>query len=226
MGNCLYTHSLICLDALNLKQQVKELEDNGCDMLHIDILDGYFSPSMPLGLDLVNRVRDITDLPFDVHLMVKEQKFFVDELLKIGVQRISFHIEDEPHVDWLLSYIKSHGVKAGVALKPATSLSTIDYVIEKCDQVVLMLMNPGYAASKTEKQVSYATRKIEGLSKIILENNLNTEIEIDGRVSIENVKKYANKNVDLFVCGTTMTNRDDLAGSYAKLNALRKSNLN
>ena len=115
--SCILSPSLICLDMCNLEREVKTLENNGIKMLHVDILDGHFSPSMPLGLDTVRQLRAKTDLFFDCHVMVTEQDFFVDELLDIGVDQIVFHGETQPHIDGMINRIHAKGVKTGVALK-------------------------------------------------------------------------------------------------------------
>lgn len=214
--------SLITLDMTNLESQVRELERSGAKMLHVDILDGHFSPSMPLGLDTVRQLREKTELPFDCHVMVTEPDFFVDELLDIGVQQIVFQAETAPHIDGLLNRIHAAGVRAGIALKPATPLDTLEYVLEKCDTVLLMLINPGYAQVRGEKQVPYADRKIRDLRKLIDDRGLDTKIEIDGRVSPENIAAYGGGCVDLFVCGSTCIDRKDIPGSMKKLLEIRK----
>lgn len=220
---CIISPSLICLDMCNLEQQVKLLEKSGIKMLHVDILDGHFSPSMPLGLDTVRQLRAKTNLQFDCHVMVTEQDYFVDELLDIGVEQIVFHGETQPHIDGMLNRIHARGVKAGVALKPATPLSTLDYVLEKCDTVLLMLINPGYAFVKGEKQVAYADRKIKELRQKIDTMGLETKIEVDGRISPQNIQDYGNGLVDIFVTGSTCIDRHNMEDSFEKLNALRAS---
>jgi ribulose-phosphate 3-epimerase len=210
------------LDLCNLERDVNVLEQNGIGMLHVDILDGHFSPSMPLGLDTVRQLRAKTDLPFDCHLMVCDQDYFVDELLDIGVEQIVFQAETQPHVDGMLNRIHAKGVRAGVALKPATPLSVLDYVLEKCDTVLLMLINPGYAFMKGEKQVSYADRKIRELRERIDRQGLETKIELDGRISPENIRTYGGGTADQFVVGSTCIKRDALAESLVELNRLRE----
>lgn len=218
---CVYTPSLIsCCDLCNLEQSIRTLERSGIKMLHVDILDGYFSPSMPLGLDTVRQLRDRTDLFFDCHVMVSEQDYFVDELLDIGVEQIVFHAETQPHMDGMLNRIRAKGVKAGVALKPATPLSTLDYVLEKCDTVLLMLINPGYAFVKGESQVPYAHRKVRELRKMINDRGLSTKIELDGRISPENIRSYG-RDVDLYVVGSTCVKKDSLEADFRRLNQLR-----
>lgn len=220
--SCILSPSLICLDMCNLEREVKMLEKAGIKMLHVDILDGHFSPSMPLGLDTVRQLRQKTDLFFDCHLMTTEQDFFVDELLDIGVDQIVFHGETQPHIDGMLNRIHAKGVKAGVALKPSTPLSEVEYVLDKCDTVLLMLINPGYAFVKGEKQVTYADRKIRELRKMIDDRKLHTKIEVDGRISRENIQIYGQKDVDIFVTGSTCIKKDALEQSLEDLMKLRK----
>ena len=222
---CIISPSLICLDMCNLESQVKIVEKCGVNMLHVDILDGHFSPSMPLGLDTVRQLRAKTNLAFDCHVMVTEQDYFVDELLDIGVQQITFHAETQPHIDGMLNRIHAKGVRAGVALKPSTPLSTLEYVLEKCDAVLLMLINPGYAFVKGEKQTVYAERKIKDLRKMIDERGLKTKIELDGRISIKNIEDWAGSEnlADIFVTGSTCLKRDDLEGSCEALQQIRRN---
>ena len=218
---CIISPSLICLDMCNLESQAKLLEAHGIKALHVDILDGHFSPSMPLGLDTVRQLRAKTNLEFDCHVMVTEPDYFVDELLDIGVQQLVFHAETERHLDGMLNRIHAKGVRAGVALKPGTPLSALEYMLEKCDTVLLMLINPGYAFVKGETQVDYAARKIHDLRKMIDERGLDTKIEIDGRISPDNIRAYGAKDVDIFVTGSTCIKANDMENSLNALMALR-----
>ena len=221
---CMYTPSLITLDLCNLESQVKVLEKEGIEMLHVDILDGHFSPSMPLGLDTVRQLREKTDLAFDCHVMVTEQDYFVNELLDIGVQQIVFHAETQPHIDGMLNRIHEKGVRAGVALKPATPLCVLEYVLEKCDTVLLMLINPGYAFVKGEQPVPYGGRKIRELKKMIGERGLDTKISLDGRISPEVVRTYGKDLADQFVIGSTCLKKgDQMVPSIRDMMELRKS---
>lgn len=215
--SCILSPSLICLDMCNLEREVKTLEKAGIKMLHVDILNGHFSPSMPLGLDTVRQLRAKTDMFFDCHVMVTEQDYFVDELLDIGVDQIVFHGETQPHIDGMLNRIHAKGVKAGVALKPATPLSELEYVLDKCDTVLLMLINPGYAFVKGEKQVTYADRKIRELRKMITDRGLKTKIEVDGRISPDNIRTYGKSDVDIFVTGSTCIKKDNMEQSLEDL---------
>lgn len=222
---CILAPSLIsCCDLCNLEKSVREIEQAGIEVLHVDILDGHFSPSMPLGLDTVRQLRKITDLAFDVHVMTSTHEFFIDELLDIGVQQIVFHAESEEHIDNCLNKIHKAGVRAGVALKPATSLTTLDYVIEKCDAVLLMLINPGYAGFGSESQVPYAKRKVEELHELIKSAGTDTKVVLDGRISRQNISDFApTGKADIFVAGSTCVNKKNLTESLKELAAFREA---
>lgn len=210
--------SLITLDMCNLESQMKLLEKSGIEMLHVDILDGHFSPSMPLGLDTVKQLRKKTNLEFEAHVMVEDPQFFIDELIEAGCSQIVFHLETCDHIDGTINYIHSKGIRAGVALKPATPLSTLEYILDKCDAVLLMLINPGYAQVKGESKVPYAERKIHDLHKMIEERNLDTKVILDGRISIDDIKKYgASKEANIFVGGSTCIKKDNVEGSLQYL---------
>ena len=210
--------SLICLDMLNILEQVNELEKAGVKLLHIDILDGHFSPSMPLGFELIRQLRPKTKLAFDCHLMVRDPEYFVDELIDCGAEQIVFHMETADHVDNLINKIHNAGIRAGVALKPVTPVSSLEYIIDKCDVVLLMLINPGYASSTGESQVSYAERKVADLQKLINKHNPNCLVEVDGRISMKNMEDFPQYGVNLYVGGTTCIKRDDIIGSIARIN--------
>jgi ribulose-phosphate 3-epimerase len=193
------------------------LKQAGIEMLHIDIIDGHFSPSLPVGLDTIRQLREKTDLIFDVHLMADENEYFVDELLDIGVQQLVFHAESERHTDYMLNKIRRSGVRAGVALKPATPLSCLEYILDGCDCVLLMLINPGYAWNSREKQIPYATRKVEDLSLLIKTRGTSTKIAVDGRISIQNILDFSPLGASHFVVGSTCLNKRDIPGSIKTL---------
>lgn len=195
--------SIMCADLLNLESSVKELEQIGIDALHIDVIDAAFSPSMPLGIDTIKQLRKITSLPFDVHIMSTNNEWFVEQMIEIGVQQISFHIETSLHADRLLNLVKRNGVKAGIALNPATPLSVLDYILPQLDTVLLMLINPGFATDKGEKQAVYSEKKIRDLSQKVHDMGLETEIQVDGRVSLESIPGLIVAGASNLVLGST-----------------------
>ncbi len=224
-GSCAYTVSLITLDHCNLESQIRVLERCGVELLHVDILDGHFSPSMPLGLETVRQLRQKTDLAFDCHIMTDPQEYFIDELLDIGVQQVVFHAETQRHIDGMINRIHAAGARAGVALKPSTPLSVLDYVLEKCDSVLLMLINPGFASAKNETQVPYADRKIRELRAMIDARGLNTRIGLDGRISRQNIRSWGCGAEDQFVLGSTCLRRGELEKRLEEMRALRDEGL-
>ncbi|MBN3765259.1 ribulose-phosphate 3-epimerase [Burkholderia sp. Ac-20365] len=220
--SCLIAPSLITFDMCNLERQVQLIAESGLDIVHLDVIDGHFSPSMPLGIETIAQLRRKTGLAFDVHVMATRHDYFIDALLAIGVQQLTFQIESEPHVDRMLNHIRSAGVRAGVALKPSTPLSVLEYVLERCDTVLLMLTNPGYAGVPGEAQVPYAERKILALREMIREQGCNTAIEIDGRVSKETIARFAPSTVDMFVAGSMCISRESPSSGLRELSELRQ----
>ncbi|WP_110943369.1 ribulose-phosphate 3-epimerase [Virgibacillus senegalensis] len=195
--------SIMCADLCNLEQSVRQMEQAGLDTLHIDLIDSHFSPSMPLGLDTIKQLRKVTDMAFDVHIMSENNEFFIQEMLEIGVQQITFHLESSKHLDREINLIRKKGVKTGVALNPATPLSTLEYVLPQCDTVLLMLINPGFATDKNEKQVPYALEKVQDLKALITEKRLTTTIEVDGRVSLDTIPSLVSAGANMLVAGST-----------------------
>lgn len=195
--------SIMCADLVNLEQGMQELADIGIDTLHIDVIDGSFSPSMPLGLETIKRMREVSSMNFDIHIMANDNEYFIQEMLKIGVESITFHHETSLHVDRYIQLIKQAGTKVGMALNPATSLSVLDYVLPEIDLVCLMLINPGFATNKNEKQVPYATKKIRQLREKIQTINPAAELQVDGRVSLDSIAHLVEAGADNLVLGST-----------------------
>lgn len=195
--------SIMCGDLVNLEKSVKALEGIGMDTLHIDVIDGSFSPSMPLGIETIKRMREITTMNFDIHIMSKDNEFFIGEMLKIGVEGITFHHETSLHVDRYIQMIKNAGTKVGIALNPATPLNVLDYALLEIDRVCLMLINPGFATNKAEKQIPYAKKKISDLRQLIDGQGLTTDIQVDGRVSLATIPSLLDAGATNLVLGST-----------------------
>lgn len=195
--------SIMCGDLVNLEKSINDLEAIGMDTLHIDVIDGSFSPSMPLGIETIKRIREITSMNFDVHIMSKDNEFFIGEMLNIGVEGITFHHETSLHVDRYIRMIKNAGTKVGVALNPATPLNVLDYVLPEIDRVCLMLINPGFATNKAEKQIPYALKKITDLRQLVDDLGLTTDIQVDGRVSLATIPDLLDAGATNLVLGST-----------------------
>jgi len=200
--------SLICSDLCNLETSVKALERLKYKTLHLDIIDGYFSPSMPLGMEIIHKLRKKTNMAFDAHLMVKEPDFFLNELLSVPVDQLCFHVETSFHSDMYLNRIREKGTRAGLALTPGTPLSSLEYLAKKCDFILLMLINPGFAGYKSERQVPYALQKIRDLRAFLDKKGLSIPIEVDGRISCEDIPTFFEAGANIFVAGTTCLFKD------------------
>ncbi|MFD1415771.1 ribulose-phosphate 3-epimerase [Oceanobacillus jeddahense] len=217
--------SIMCADLVNLEQSIKELEQNGLEKVHIDVIDGKFSPSMPLGIETIKRMREVTDMDFDVHIMSTNNEYFIEEMINIGVQGITFHYETSLHTDRYINLIKESGAKAAVALNPATSISVLDYTLESLDMVCLMLINPGFATNKGEKQVPYAMKKIKDLKETIAGRSLHTSIQVDGRVSLTTIPELVKAGADDLVLGSTslfIKGNSIEQNRYSVLDAIKK----
>jgi len=192
--------SIMCADFRNLEREVKLLEKLGIDYLHFDIMDGHFVPNFTMGPDILIAIREITDMPFDIHLMIEKPENFIDLFeLKKG-DLVSVHQESTYHLQRVLQKIKDKGAGTAVALNPATPVEMIKYVLSDIDMILIMTVNPGFAG---QKLVPATLDKIQEVKQLINLNKLSIEIEVDGNVSFENAKKMRLCGADIFVAGTS-----------------------
>lgn len=194
--------SLICTDLCNLKSEVANLESLGCTILHVDIIDGIFSPDMPLGIETVRKLRSYSDMEFDVHLMAVNNMPYVDMLLSCGIDRLCFHPEHEPRPSILLRKIKAAGVKAGLAISPETTVESVRYLLPLCDFILLMRIDAGYAHLSGQQVYPQIEEKLALLKTYILSYGLSLEIEADGRIGFDDLPPLLKSGVDTFVSGT------------------------
>lgn len=192
--------SMMCADMGRMRYQVQELESIGVDLLHWDIMDAHFVPNMPCGLALLEQMRSITALPFDVHLMVEDNDFFIGELSKIGVEMISVHHESALHCDRTLSLIREAGALAGIALNPATRPTVLEYLTHLLDFLVVMTVNPGFAG---QKLTGSGLVKIADCRAWLQKAGLEIPIEVDGNVSFDHIPRMVAAGADILVAGTS-----------------------
>jgi len=190
----------MCADYLNLERDIRLLEQSGVDYLHFDVMDGHFVPNFGLNLDLLKTARRITNLPINVHLMIDNAADYIDAYIDAGCNSLSFHQEPTYHIQRLLQKIKDRGVQAGIALNPATPLSTLEYILSDLDFVLIMTVNPGFAG---QALVPATLEKISKLRRMILENKLDIKIQVDGNVSFENIPKMVEAGATMLVGGTS-----------------------
>lgn len=199
--------SLLAADFSNLKEEVKRVENAGADMLHIDIMDGHFVPNLTFGPGIVKSIRACSNLTFDVHLMIENPDLYIKDFALAGADIISVHAEACPHLHRTIQNIKSFGVKAAVALNPATSLQSLEYVIQDLDMVLIMSVNPGFGG---QKFIDTSINKVKALKDYITKNNINTDIEVDGGINLNNVKAVYSAGANVIVAGSAIYKSDDI----------------
>lgn len=191
--------SLLSANFANLENDIKLLEQNGINYLHLDVMDGNFVPNISFGPGVIKSIRKISKLKFDVHLMIENCDMFIEDFVDAGADIITVHAEATKHLHRSIQNIKSHGVKAGVALNPSTSLSTLDYILDDIDLVLIMSVNPGFGG---QSFIESMKDKLGELSKIKKDNNLDFIIAIDGGVKTTNVEEIAKLGAELIVSGS------------------------
>lgn len=219
MNNVIVSPSLICADLNQANSQIEELLQLGIDMIHVDWIDGKFSPDIPMTLEQFDRVARQAEFPMDFHIMAMDNETYIEKALQYPAKQICFQCESSIHTDRMLNLIRKNGVKCGVALAPATPLHVLEYAAEICDFVLLMLINPGYASAGGERMVPYAYRKIADCREFLDKYNRNIPIEVDGRVSIEATKDLVAAGADILVSGSTgmFTKNASFTENYAKI---------
>lgn len=191
--------SILSADFANLGADVKAVDQAGARYIHIDVMDGAFVPNFSLGLPVIKAIRKYTDKVFDVHLMVEDPAHHLEAFKEAGADIITVHTEACRHLHRTIQTIRSLGVKAGVALNPATPLCVLDYVLEDVDMVLLMGVNPGFGG---QEYIPSTTEKIRQLRKIIQSRGLHTDIEVDGGVNRENLEMILDAGANVIVAGS------------------------
>lgn len=196
--------SILSADFANLQHEVSKLEESGADMLHIDVMDGHFVPNITMGPAIVKAIRAHSNLTFDVHLMVNKPENMIGDFAKAGADIITFHPEATTHIDRVLTQIKSHNIKAGIALLPSTSPDIIDYIFDKIDLILVMTVNPGFGGQdflhSQLPKIKYLKEKMTPLS---YQNAQHRPIlAVDGGINDVTAKLCVEAGADLLVSGS------------------------
>ncbi len=202
--------SILSADFSKLGQEIKEIDEAGADWVHIDVMDGHFVPNITYGPIIVEASKKSTSMLLDVHLMIEKPDLMIPEFIKAGADLISVHAEACTHLNRTVNMIKDEGVKAGVALNPATPLSSIEWVLEDLDFVLIMSVNPGFGGQKFIKNT---LDKVRALKKMIMDVNPSTLIQIDGGVNKNTIEEIGLAGVDSFVAGSSIFGSDDYSAT-------------
>ena len=191
--------SILASNFSKLNDEVISIENAGADFIHLDIMDGHFVPNLTFGPPIIKSLRNLTKLPFDVHLMVSNPDTLLDEYVYAGANIITVHVEACNHLARTLHYIKSKGCKAGVAINPHTDIQFIENVIEDLDLILIMTVNPGFGGQKFIKSM---VKKISLVKEIISSRDI--FLEVDGGITKENSKEVINAGANVLVAGTSV----------------------
>ena len=217
MRKNLLSPSLLAADFSRLAEDIRNVEEAGAQYLHLDVMDGAFVPSISFGMPVIQSLRKNSNMTFDVHLMIEDPDRYLDEFAAIGADILTVHAEACTHLDRTIQKIHQLGKKAGVALNPATPLSVIEWVLPEVDMVLLMSVNPGFGG---QKYIPYVTDKIRALRAMMDGRGLETDIEVDGGVSLANVSSVLEAGANVMVAGSAVFRGDAAENVKAVLEKL------
>lgn len=217
MKSMMIAPSILSADFSCLGDEIRAVADAGAEVIHVDVMDGHFVPNITIGPLVVKAVRAVTDLPVDVHLMISDPDRYLKEFADAGADWITVHVEACAHLHRTLRCIRDLGKKAGAVLNPATSLSTLDYVLEEVDLVMLMSVNPGFGG---QSFIESSLEKTRELRRRLDEVNPEAGIEIDGGVSPQTIGRIADAGANIFVAGSAIYGHSDYRAVIGELKQL------
>ncbi|UBM58587.1 ribulose-phosphate 3-epimerase [Marinilongibacter aquaticus] len=209
--------SILAADFANLQKDIQLVNDSAADWFHIDVMDGVFVPNISFGMPVIKAISQLAKKPLDVHLMIVQPERYIEEFAKLGAEIISVHHEACTHLHRTVAQIKEAGCKAGVVLNPATPISVLEDILDDCDLILLMSVNPGFGG---QKFIQRTIEKVKSLKAMIDARNLDTIIEVDGGVNDQTGKALVDAGANALVAGSYVFNQQDPAATIALLKNL------
>ena len=209
--------SILSADFTRLADQVHEAEEAGVDYIHVDVMDGHFVPNITIGPLVVKALRPITKLPLDVHLMIENPEFYIEDFSKAGADIITVHQEATPHLHRTIQQIHDLGIKAGVSINPSTSVRTLDEIICDVDLILVMSVNPGFGG---QSYIHSCTNKIRKVREMLDDRGVSADLEVDGGVNVDTVNEVISAGANAFVAGSAIFNdKNSVAENVSALRA-------
>ena len=206
--------SILSADLLQLEKQVKALAENGADFIHVDVMDGHFVPNLTFGPNMVKVLKRITSVPLDVHLMISNPDSYIEAYARAGADILTVHQEVCTHLHRTIQTIHNEGIKAGVSLNPATSLSTIENVLDDIDLLLIMTVNPGFGG---QKFIPQGLKKIAKARKMIDASGRDILLEVDGGVDMQTVESIVQAGARVLVSGSAIFGQPNIVNAMQQL---------